>query len=74
MLRARCFFAERIIDAVRELKIPHQGNPHDIVTISIGIYAKVQHRYNDTPISFIDLADHALYQAKRQGKNGIYSS
>lgn len=68
------FFAERIIDAVRELKIPHQGNPHDIVTISIGIYAKVPHRYNDTPISFIDLADHALYQAKRQGKNGIYSS
>ncbi len=36
-------FAERVIRAVRDLKIPHQGNPHGIVTISIGICAKVPH-------------------------------
>ncbi|CAI0740403.1 Bacteriophytochrome cph2 [Serratia entomophila] len=67
-------FAERVINAVRELQIPHQGNPHGIVTISIGICAKVPHMYNDTPISFIDLADSALYEAKKQGKNRIHSS
>lgn len=42
------FFAERIIDAVRELEILHQGNPHGIVTISIGIYAKVPRRIGIT--------------------------
>ena len=61
-------FAERVIQAVRDLKIPHQGNPHGIVTISIGICAKVPHMYNDTPISFINEADSALYQAKKKAK------
>ncbi|HGM7027642.1 TPA: diguanylate cyclase [Serratia liquefaciens] len=65
-------FAERVIESVRELKIPHTGNPHGIVTISIGIFAKVPHMYNDTPIGFINQADSALYQAKAQGKNRIY--
>ncbi|CAI0740266.1 sensor domain-containing diguanylate cyclase [Serratia ficaria] len=64
-------FAERVINAVRELKIPHQGNPHGIVTISIGICAKVPHMYNDTPIGFINEADNALYLAKKEGKNRI---
>lgn len=36
-------FAERVINAVRGLKISHQGYPHGIVTISIGICAKVPH-------------------------------
>ncbi|WP_268602439.1 diguanylate cyclase, partial [Escherichia coli] len=67
-------FAERVINAVRDLKIPHQGNPHGIVTISIGICAKVPHMYNDTPISFINEADSALYQAKKKGKNCIYGA
>jgi diguanylate cyclase (GGDEF)-like protein len=67
-------FAERVIEAVRELKIPHDGNPHGVITISIGIYAKVPHMYNDTPMSFINQADSALYQAKAQGKNRIYSA
>lgn len=67
-------FAERLLNAVRDLKIPHQGNPHGIVTISIGICAKVPHMTNNTPISFIGLADSALYQAKKQGRNCIYSS
>lgn len=67
-------FAERVIQAVRDLKIPHQGNPHGIVTISIGICAKVPHMYNDTPISFINEADSALYQAKKKGKNCIYGA
>jgi diguanylate cyclase (GGDEF)-like protein len=67
-------FAERVIEAVRDLKIPHRGNPHGIVTISIGIYAKVPHMYNDTPIGFINQADSALYQAKEQGKNCIYTA
>jgi PleD family two-component response regulator len=30
--------------------------------------------YNDTPMSFINQADSALYQAKAQGKNRIYSA
>lgn len=64
-------FAERVMQAVRELKIPHQGNPHGVITLSIGICAKVPHMYNDTPIGFINLADSALYQAKKEGKNRI---
>jgi Response regulator containing a CheY-like receiver domain and a GGDEF domain len=56
---------------VRDLKIPHQGNPHGIVTISIGICAKVPHMYNDTPISFINEADSALYQAKKRVKTAF---
>jgi diguanylate cyclase (GGDEF)-like protein len=67
-------FAERVIEAVRALKIPHDGNPHGVITISIGIYAKVPHMYNDTPMSFINQADSALYQAKSQGKYRIYSA
>lgn len=34
-------YAERLINAVRGLKIPNQGNPHGIVTISIGFCAKI---------------------------------
>lgn len=64
--------AERIRQAVYDLKIPHMFNESDVthVTVSIGI---APFRGQDID-SAITQADEALYKAKRQGRNHIFTS
>jgi diguanylate cyclase (GGDEF)-like protein len=62
---------ERVRRAVEALAIPHEGtrgNPSTVLTISIGC-AIVEPSGGDRRRSLLALADRALYQAKREGRN-----
>ena len=63
-----CFVAQRILAAIRNLRIPHSASivaPH--VTISLGVACLTANQ--DDPRVLIQLADEALYEAKKRGRN-----
>ena len=62
--------AEDICDAVRNRCLPHDGNPHGIVTVSVGVATIVPQR-GKNPQDLIELADQALYRAKGRGRNRV---
>jgi len=62
--------AERIRSAVEALCIPHEGNPHGVVTVSIGC-ATVTPGGDSSFDCVMQAADAALYQAKHAGRNRI---
>lgn len=59
---------ERILNSIRELKIPHKASVFGILTITIGI-AVCNDFENLVGESLVHLADQALYKAKEKGKN-----
>jgi diguanylate cyclase (GGDEF)-like protein/PAS domain S-box-containing protein len=60
--------AEQIRRAVERLGIPHEGNPHTCVTVSVGCATRAP--YPDTSFdTLFTAADQALYQAKAGGRN-----
>jgi diguanylate cyclase (GGDEF)-like protein len=63
--------AERIRQRVEELVIP-VGAENTRVTVSMGV-AGLEPALRD-PEAFVDAADRALYQAKREGKNRVRSA
>ena len=67
--------ASRILKAVSNLKIPQIPDGDQTVTVSIGV-AVILSEPKSTPQKLIDMADSALYQAKRYGRNRfvIYNS
>ena len=62
--------AGTMLEAVRQLRIEHKGNPHGIVTISIGVAGVEAHTLED-PSLWIQQADQALYMSKRSGKDSV---
>ncbi|MEL0578352.1 sensor domain-containing diguanylate cyclase [Pectobacterium punjabense] len=64
-------FAQRVLDAVRKEKIPHDMTlfPEKIVTISAGAYVFCVDNPPPTAASVVGIADAALYRAKNGGKN-----
>ncbi|MDY0116092.1 MAG: diguanylate cyclase [Sulfurimonadaceae bacterium] len=61
--------AQRLVDAVAALKIPHiYSKKGDVVTISVGVAYR---NNNDTPSKeqLLQKADEAMYKAKNSGKN-----
>ena len=64
--------AERIRVAVEELAIEHMGNaPVNAVTISAGVATAQVDGSATSSTALIRLADEALYEAKRSGRNRI---
>lgn len=53
---------------IRNLNIPHQGSPHEYVTISLGI-ANFKPISSSNPSLLLQNADEALYQSKANGRN-----
>jgi hypothetical protein len=60
--------AERIRSAIVALDVPHVDAAECVASVSIGV-AGIVPRGLDDPTSLIDLADAALYAAKRAGRN-----
>jgi diguanylate cyclase (GGDEF)-like protein len=62
--------AERIRAAVEALQVPHAKSSHGVVTISVGIAAFVPD-HDAKPDWWVKLADAALYEAKKSGRNQV---
>lgn len=66
--------AQRMRQEVEKLNIPHSSNqPHDIVTISVGMTYQQVDDHQTTSQTLLEQADKALYQAKHQGRNHVSS-
>ena len=65
--------AERLRLAVLDLWLRHSASSAaDILTVSIGIASCVP-APDQTPAELLEAADQAMYQAKRHGKNAVFS-
>jgi len=62
--------AGRIRAAIHALAMPHEGNSHGVVTVSIGCATQNPHAGSRLD-GLIDAADHALYRAKHAGRNAV---
>ena len=64
--------AERIRSKLRELTVLHQGHCLGMITVSVGVSALPDH--GTAPKSLLDAADAALYRAKREGRDRVFSA
>ncbi len=62
--------AEELRESIQALEIEHDDSPAGVVTASIGV-SIVSPRQGRSPAGAVQLADEALYAAKRGGRNGI---
>ncbi len=69
-LEGAVFVAERMREAVAELKIPHSHSPTNTVTISLGC-AAVTPAPDLSRSALLKATDDALYRAKEEGRNRV---
>lgn len=63
--------AERILDSVRGLRLPHPSSDvAPFVTVSIGVALRAEGEAVDDAV-LVERADHALYATKNTGRNGV---
>ncbi len=63
---------ERLVAAVRALEIPHRGSPSGFLTISAGLAWSTRSASVEDGEVLLRLADAALYQAKRGGRDQAF--
>ena len=63
--------ANRIVEDLRSRVIPHPHSPSGFVTVSIGC-ATVYPEYGRNSAQLVDMADRALYSAKRAGRDCVF--
>lgn len=69
------YLAQRLLQAIRALAIPHLHSPSQIVTVSIGLAsAESLPRDGSGFGEFIRCSDHALYAAKHQGRDRVVAN
>lgn len=64
--------AERIRSKLRELTVTHHGQSLGMITVSVGVAALPQH--GTAPSELLELADAALYRAKRDGRDRVVAA
>lgn len=62
--------AEKLRAEVERLTIEHKSSSYQIVTVSLGVAAMVP-EHGGLASQLIELADQALYEAKKQGRNRV---
>jgi diguanylate cyclase (GGDEF)-like protein len=60
--------ADRMLNAIRELKIPHEDYDEGFVTVSIGITSGSP-THKQSWNEYMEKADEALYISKHEGRN-----
>lgn len=65
--------AREICRSLRARQLTHSASPFGIVTVSAG-HATVVPQLGQSPSDLIELADRALYEAKRKGRNLVCGS
>jgi diguanylate cyclase (GGDEF)-like protein len=63
--------AEKLRRAAEQLQIPHADTRFGVVTISVGV-AIIRPALERSPQGAVQLADEALYAAKRDGRNRVH--
>ena len=63
--------AEILREAVENLAIDHRGCANGVVTVSIGC-AAITPKLGENKLSLLQMADAALYEAKRSGRNRVH--
>jgi diguanylate cyclase (GGDEF)-like protein len=69
-VQGACLVAKQFSISVRNLAIPHRGSPMGNLTISQGVSTS-ELDLKMEPSDLIRLADQALYQAKKEGRNRL---
>ncbi|MEI8093169.1 MAG: diguanylate cyclase [Spirochaetales bacterium] len=62
--------AQRLLDAVDELRVPHETSVESWVTVSLGV-AAMRPSSDSLPQDLLQAADKALYEAKAQGRHRV---
>jgi diguanylate cyclase (GGDEF)-like protein len=64
-------FAKLLRERVESMQIPHLNSPFGLVTVSVGVTSVIPPRDGSATEEFVRVADAALYDAKRQGRNRV---